>query len=139
MRKAMYESGVIVNASLEDAQIEVILNKITDTIKNNGGEIHEVENWGRKRLAYQIKKHRLGYYYFLRYEAPSNVIAILNRVIRLDESIIRSLTIKLDKNALEYFSQRKLQEEALAKVAEELEEVAKDAPESEVSEDLKSE
>jgi len=97
-----YESVVIVNATLEDDQIDATFGRILELIKSNGGEVTEVDKWGRKRLAYPIQKSKSGYYTVFRFIAPREVIAKLERAYRLDESIIRYLTIVLDKNAIEY-------------------------------------
>ncbi len=118
MRKHNYESAVIINAALEDEQIELVLTKLQDAIINNGGENLRVDKWGRKRLAYQIKKSKIGYYVIFQFEAPVEAIALIERVYRLDETILRFLTIKLSKFALEHFSDQK-EKEALEKIAEE--------------------
>ena len=62
MKQNVYESAVIINAALDDEQIESVISRIKETITNNGGEIREIENWGRKRLAYVVKKSKIGYY-----------------------------------------------------------------------------
>jgi small subunit ribosomal protein S6 len=108
MRKNMYESAVIINAALDDAQIEAIITKIQDTIQLNGGTISVLDKWGRKRLAYMINKSKIGFYVIFRFEAPSEAISKLERVYRLEESIIRFLTIKLDKFAVEYFKDQEI-------------------------------
>jgi small subunit ribosomal protein S6 len=108
MRKNMYESAVIINAALDDAQIEAIITKIQDTIQLNGGTISLLDKWGRKRLAYMINKSKIGFYVIFRFEAPSEAISKLERVYRLEESIIRFLTIKLDKFAVEYFKDQEI-------------------------------
>ena len=101
MSSKVYESAVLINAGLEDSQIELILNRIKDTISGNGGEIREIENWGRKRLAYVVKKNKLGYYAIFRFDSPPELISKLERFYQLDENILRYLTIKLDAEALE--------------------------------------
>ncbi|MCZ7614467.1 MAG: 30S ribosomal protein S6 [Ignavibacteriaceae bacterium] len=58
MNKRVYESAVLINAALDDEAIKILISKIKETISGNGGEIREIEDWGRKRLAYQIKKVR---------------------------------------------------------------------------------
>lgn len=103
MKNNAYETAVIINAALDDEQIESIISRIKDTIISNGGEIKNVDNWGRKRLAYMVKKSKIGYYCFFRFFAPSNIISKLERFYQLDEQILRYLTIKLDSDALEYF------------------------------------
>ncbi len=107
MNQRTYESVVIINAALEDDQIEIALKKIQETIQTNGGNILEIDKWGRKRLAYPIQKSKSGFYTVFRFEAPSDLIAKLERHYQLDETIARHLTIVLDKKALEFYSKEK--------------------------------
>lgn len=107
MRIHQYESTVIINAALEDDQIELVINKIKDGILQFGGEMVDLDRWGRKRLAYQIKKSKIGYYVVFRFTAPIDAIAKLERLYRLDETIIRFLTLKLDKYAVEHLDEQK--------------------------------
>jgi len=102
-----YESVIILNATLEDEQIEVSLNKILESIKSYGGEIKDLDKWGRKRLAYPIEKAKSGYYVVIRFAAPTEAITRIERVYRLDETVIRFLTVELTKEALEYFESQK--------------------------------
>ncbi len=128
MRRNHYETAVIINAALDDEQIEAVVAKITGIITDGGGEISETEKWGRKRLAYTINKNRIGYYVIYRFEAPVDLIAELERLMKIDESVVRFLTIRLEKEALEYFATRKFEAETLeaeSEVAEEeVEEIA---------------
>ncbi len=107
MKVKNYESVIILNATLEDEQIEVSLNKILESIKSYGGEIKDVDKWGRKRLAYPIEKAKSGYYVVIRFTAPTEAIARIERVYRLDETVIRFLTVELTKEAMEYFETQK--------------------------------
>lgn len=107
MRARNYESVVLINAALEDEQIEATISRILEVITTNGGEIVEVDKWGRKRLAYPIKKAKSGYYLVLRFKAPTQLITTLERNYRLDENIIRYITIALDKFALEAIAKQK--------------------------------
>ncbi len=102
-----YESVVVINAALEDAQIESLLKHIEDIITTNGGEILDIDKWGRKRLAYPIQKAKSGYYAIFRFNAPTESIKELERNYRLEENIIRFLTILLDKFALEAIAKKK--------------------------------
>lgn len=120
MRTNVYESTVLINAALDDEQIENEVSRLQEYIVNLGGEMIEVEKWGRKRLAYMINKSKIGYYAIFRFNAQSNVIAKLERSYVLDENIIRFLTIQLEKNAIEYFEKNKaaaLEEAAIEPVA----------------------
>lgn len=98
--KKTYETTFIINATLEDNHIEAAIEKVKDLILKNGGEILAVEKWGRKRLAYSIKKKNNGYYTLIEFRAPGDLIAKLERHYQLDEQILRYLTIQLDKKAL---------------------------------------
>ncbi|MEW6506610.1 MAG: 30S ribosomal protein S6 [Bacteroidota bacterium] len=107
MRIRNYESIVLINAALEDEQIEATISRILELISNNSGELIEADKWGRKRLAYPINKSKSGYYLVIRFKASTQFISILERNYRLDENIIRYLTITLDKEALEAISKQK--------------------------------
>ncbi len=107
MNKRTYESVVIVNAALEDEQIDATIARIQETVTTHGGEIAELDKWGRKRLAYPIKKAKSGYYAIFRFTASPDLIAVLERNYRLDENIVRYLTIALNKFALESISKQK--------------------------------
>ncbi len=108
MKTNVYESAVLINAALDDEQIDSIISRLKETITNNGGEIREIENWGRKRLAYMVKKSKIGYYAIFRFDAPSNIVSKLERTYTLDEHILRYLTIKLDSDAIEYLEKNKI-------------------------------
>ena len=124
MTKRHYESVVILNATLEDDQIETTLTRIQEILKSNGAEISEVEKWGRKRLAYPIQKSKSGYYVIFRFEAPSDSIAELERIYRLDETIVRYLNITLGKRDLEHIE--KMRERAAQQESEKAEKTETD-------------
>jgi len=119
MRTGVYESTVLINAALDDQQIEIILSRIKDFIINNGGQIRELENWGRKRLAYTVEKNKIGYYVIYRFDAPGDIVAKLERTYSLDEQILRYITLRLNNDALEQLEKNKtlsttLKEEVIA-------------------------
>jgi small subunit ribosomal protein S6 len=138
MKTKHYESIVIINAALDDGQIEETISKIEETIKLNGGEISETDKWGRKRLAYPIQKAKSAYYCIFRFTAPTDLIAKLERFYRLDENITRQLTIVLDKNALLYIEESKLktaeESEKVTETVEEVIDIKKDLDEAKDSE-----
>ena len=131
MRKNHYESVVIINAALEDDQIDQTISRIKETITTNGGEISNFDNWGRKRLAYPIQKSKSGYYVVIQFTAPVALVATLERMYRLDETIIRYLTISLDKKALEHI---KLQAEKAVSEPDQLDTDDKSKKENDVPE-----
>jgi len=109
MTKKMYESAVLINAALEDDQIQSIISHIKELISSNDGEITDVEDWGRKRLAYMIKRSKIGYYIIFQFNAYPQIISPLEKFYKLDENILRYLNIKLTKNALEQIEKNKEQ------------------------------
>ena len=121
MKNIVYESAVLINAALDDEQIGTIIERIKETILNNGGEIRDIENWGRKRLAYTVKKSKIGYYVIIRFNAPANLVSKLERFYSLDEYILRYLTISLDNDALEQLEKNKIQASAEQQTVPEIE------------------
>ena len=109
MTKKMYESAILINAALEDNQIQSIISHIKELISSNDGEITDVEDWGRKRLAYMIKKSKIGYYIIFQFNAYPQIISTLEKFYKLDENILRYLNIKLTTNALEQIEKNKKQ------------------------------
>ena len=101
MTERIYESAVLINAALEDEQIQSLISRIKELINSNGGEIRDIEDWGRKRLAYMVNKNKIGYYAIFRFNALPDLVSKLERFYKLDESVLRYLTIKLSKGALE--------------------------------------
>ena len=98
--KHTYETTIIINASLDDTQIDTVIGRIQETITKNGGAVTEINKWGRKRLSYTINKKTNGFYVNIEFLAPSTLIGLLERSYQLDEMVLRYLTIKLDKKAL---------------------------------------
>ena len=120
MNKHVYESAILINAALDDETIKNLIEKVKETITTNDGEILEVEDWGRKRLAYQVKKSKIGYYSIFRFNSSPELIPRLERYYQLDESILRYLTITLSKEALE---QIEIDKSKQSQAAEEVEDV----------------
>jgi small subunit ribosomal protein S6 len=96
----LYETTFIVNASLDDTQVENVIGRVQDVITKNGGTISMLNKWGRKRLAYPINKKTNGFYVNVEFDAPGSLVAPLERAFQLDEMILRHLVIRLSANAL---------------------------------------
>jgi small subunit ribosomal protein S6 len=95
-----YETTFIVNASLDDVQVDGVISRVQDTITKNGGTTSSLNKWGRKRLAYPINKRTNGFYVNIEFDAPGTLLTPLERSFQLDEMILRHLTIALDKKAI---------------------------------------
>jgi len=126
MNNRVYESAILINAALDDEAIKTLISKVKETITNNAGEILEVEDWGRKRLAYQVKKSKIGYYAIFRFNSQPDLIPKLERYYQLDEAILRYLTITLSKDALE---QIEIDKSLLPQLVEEVEQIPVVPPE----------
>jgi small subunit ribosomal protein S6 len=95
-----YETIFVVDSLLKTEEIEAIITKHERFVSANGGEINATEKWGKKRLAYEIKKRQYGYYVLIRFDGPAAMIKQLEREYRLNESILRYMTLQLSKQAL---------------------------------------
>ena len=91
-----YESMFIFNAEMDDGQIEDGLKKIEQNIKKQGGEVIAAQNWGRRKLAYPIKKQPRGNYVLVQFKAPSPAIGILEQQYLITEPILRFMTVALE-------------------------------------------
>lgn len=88
-----YESVIIINPNLEGEAIKAVIAKVSDLINNNG-KVDSVEELGNKKLAYEIKKHKEGYYAVLKFEAKPDSIKELERVYRITDEIIKFIVVK---------------------------------------------
>lgn len=104
-----YETTIIVNAALEDPDVEALITKVTGYLENHGATIQETGRWGRRRLAYPINKKYNGYYIHLVFEANPSTVPILERFLVLEDTVLRHLTLVLPKKLREYREKRALE------------------------------
>ncbi len=102
-----YETVFIATPVLSDAQTKEVLGKFQGVITENGGQITNSEEWGLKKLEYPIQKKSTGFYFLIEFEAEGNIIEILETQYRRDERVIRFLTFRQDKHAVEYSVKRR--------------------------------
>lgn len=95
----LYETTVIFDPGLEEARINEELDRVTGPIAQAGGEVVEVQRWGKKKLAYNIKKRRDGTYIHVKHKSPATLIAEMDRRFRLNESVLRHLTVLAPKES----------------------------------------
>ena len=91
-----YESMLIARQDLGQAQVNDIVANLSEVIKKEGGEVVNVDNWGLKNLAYRIKKNRKGHYVLMNISAPASAVAEYERVMRVNEDIIRYMTVRVE-------------------------------------------
>ncbi len=102
-----YETVFIATPVLSDAQTKEVLGKFQGIITENGGQIVSTEDWGLRKLEYPIQKKSTGFYFLVEFAAEGHVIEILETQFRRDERVIRFLTFRQDKDALEYSVKRR--------------------------------
>ncbi len=102
-----YETIYISTPVLTDAQLKETKDRYVDFLKQNGSKIINVEEWGLKKLAYPIQKKNNGYYFLFEFDAKPEVIDKLEINFKRDINIIRFLTVKMNKYAVEYSERRK--------------------------------
>jgi len=105
-----YQTIVVIDSLLKSEEIDAIIEKVMRIINNNGGKAKSVDRWEKKRLAYEIKNRQYGYYVEIIFEAPGDLVKILERDYRLDENILRYLTTVLDKKAIAYLERQQKKE-----------------------------
>jgi small subunit ribosomal protein S6 len=93
---AHYELMVLLKPSLTDEEVKNMTEKLSGMITRLGGQVAQVASWGKKKLAYEINKEKKAIYLIFRYDAGGAVVKELERVCRLDEQVIRVLTVAVD-------------------------------------------
>ena len=88
-----YESVIIINPSLEEQGIKDVITKFTDLI-NSDGKVENVDELGKRKLAYEIKKQSEGYYVVYTFEANPEFITELERIYRITDSVMKFITIR---------------------------------------------
>jgi len=90
-----YETLYLINPNLPDEEYRDILTKFNDLVEKNNGVIVNIDEWGKKSLAYEIKKNDKGYYVLLQYCGQGDMVAEIEHGMQLDERILKFQTIKL--------------------------------------------
>ena len=91
-----YEHVFIARQDIQTAQVDAIADDFTKIIENNGGKVANREYWGLRNLTYRIKKNRKGHYVMLNLDAPAAALAELERNARLNEDVLRYMSIRVD-------------------------------------------
>ena len=102
-----YETVFILNPVLSDTQIKETVEKYEDFLVSKGAKMISKEDWGLKKLAYPIQNKKSGFYHLFEFSAPGEVITPYEQEFRRDERIMRFLTVKLDKHAIEWAEKRR--------------------------------
>ena len=96
LMNSYYELTYIISPVLEDEQYPAVIQRINDLITSKGGTVEEVEEWGLRKFAYEMDKKQTGFYVNLYFEGPATAIESIERAMRIDDEIMRYLTLKYD-------------------------------------------
>ena len=92
-----YELALIVSAKIEDDARAAVVETAKEYITRFGGTVTEVEDWGKKKLAYDIQKMSEGFYYFIQFDAAAEVPAELEQSVRIMDNVLRFLCVRKDE------------------------------------------
>ncbi len=93
----LYENVFIARQDISGAQVDALADTFTQLVADNGGEVKKREYWGLRNLMYRMRKNRKGHYVLLNLSAPPAAVAELERTMRINEDVIRYLTIRVDE------------------------------------------
>ena len=102
MNTAQYETTLILTPEKSDSEVSRLTKGYSKFLKSNGAKVIHEDTWGLKNLAFPIRKKNTGYYFTMEYEAPTDLLATLELNLKRDEGVLRFLTVKLDKYAIDY-------------------------------------
>ena len=93
----LYESIFIVSPSLSDDDTTQLIEKMKGVLEKAGASLIKLENWGKKKLAYEVKRERRGTFVYLHFKAAGNVVGELEHSYRLEDSVLKFLTVRLEQ------------------------------------------
>src|SRR6266436_4857860 len=93
---SLYETTVIARQDISSTQVDALGDALTAVIAEGGGEVKKREYWGLRTLAFRIKKNRKGHYVLLNLNAPSNAIVELERQLKINEDVLRFITVRVE-------------------------------------------
>jgi small subunit ribosomal protein S6 len=97
-RMPLYEHVFLARQDLSQSQVDALANTATEIVEANEGKVVKTETWGLKNLAYKIQRNRKAHYVMLNIDAPANVVEELERQTRINEDVIRYMTIKVEEH-----------------------------------------
>ncbi|RUT28537.1 30S ribosomal protein S6 [Arsenicitalea aurantiaca] len=95
---ALYEHIFLARQDVSAQQVEELTNTLTELLSSNGGKVTKTEYWGLKSLSYRIRKNRKAHYSLLNIDAPHAAVAEMERQMRINEDILRFMTVRVDKH-----------------------------------------
>ena len=111
MRK--YETIFILQPDLAEDDVKLVTDKVQDVVASYKGDFHRLDDWGTRKLAYAIRKFPRGRYYYLRFDGGAQLVAELERRLRLDEKVLRYLSVNITDEPEKKVAERKPVTEAV--------------------------
>src|SRR5579863_5092604 len=93
----IYENLFIVKPDAKEEEIDQLVEQMSKNVTNGGGTIDKVEKWGKRRLAYKVEKNREGNYVLMQFTADASTVKEFERRLRVQESVIKFLTVRIDE------------------------------------------
>ncbi len=114
VQRRTYELTYILTSVLSSDQTSVVVSKITAAVQSAGGDVKQVDQWGMRRLAYPVAKKRNGYYVNMVFEGPGTMVPRIERLLTIDDHVLRYLTLALDTEMLLSLENRLVRADAAA-------------------------
>ncbi|HBK85380.1 MAG TPA: 30S ribosomal protein S6 [Firmicutes bacterium] len=92
-----YETMFILKPEFDKEQAQALVSRFVEVIENNGGTVEKVSDWGKRRLAYEVKKYREGIYTLINFQSEAAVATELERIFKISEDVIRYLIVRKDE------------------------------------------
>jgi small subunit ribosomal protein S6 len=105
--KNMYETTFLVGQGLDEAEYQKVAKKFETLIREGEGDIINIEHWGKKPLAYQIERNTHAYYCYIEFNSPGSLIGKLEQEFLYDESVIRYLSVRVEKHHAAFNTKRR--------------------------------
>lgn len=91
-----YEVMLLLNPELEEEALEAVIQKTTDIVTSRNGEIENIDRWGKRKLAYEVKDYAEGFYVVIRFKADNEATTEVDRVLKITEEVLRFLLVRKD-------------------------------------------
>src|SRR5436305_12527493 len=121
---ALYEHLLIARQDISAQQVDALATHLKTIVEGEGGKVEKQEYWGLRSLAYRIKKNRKGHYVLLNLNAPAKAVQELERQLKINEDVLRSLTVKVDQFEQSSSNKRREREGGERKPEAETQEIA---------------
>ena len=106
----IYENLFIVKPDAPEEEVDRLIEQMSKNITSTGGTVDKVDKWGKRRLAYRVAKHREGYYALMTFTADSLAVSEFERRLRVQDSVIKFLTVRIDESLKRIEKRKKVRE-----------------------------